>query len=609
MRLTIINWLRRISYILIMTHDLVMVAIAWLLANWLRVNLTVKYSFYIQYALHTLPIILIIQAILFFVFRFYRGVWRFTSLPDLMRVFKVVILGILISAMVLFYIDRLQVLPRTIFILYGMILFFLLAGPRILYRLIKNKEHVTKDFMRVLVIGAGNAGEGFVRDALRDRRGYRIMGFVDDDNAKLGREIQGIRVIGRSKNIPALVKDLEIGLIVIAIPSAHAETMRSIIEICETTGVSLRTLPSLVDITSGKVNITELREVSIEDLLGREPINLDWKEIESEISGKVILITGGGGSIGSELCKQIAVFHPDLLIILENSEFNLYEIEMELKKNYPHLHFKTGLTSVVDRAAVREILRKYTPDIIFHAAAYKHVPILEDHVRAAVMNNFLGTVILSEEAIAVQVSKFVLISTDKAVNPTNVMGMTKRAAEIFCQSVSKESNTKFITIRFGNVLGSCGSVVPLFKKQLLAGGPLTVTHPEITRYFMTIPEAVQLILQATAIGGGGNIFVLDMGEPIKIAYLAQQLIRLAGKTVGEDVKIVYTGLRPGEKLYEELFYENEKLIETKCEKINKAQSIEVDVDKVKRLIKDIIITCEQHEEAKLMMLLNELIHE
>jgi FlaA1/EpsC-like NDP-sugar epimerase len=406
-----------------------------------------------------------------------------------------------------------------------------------------------------------------------------------------------------------LVERLDVNLIVLALPSANPSQMRRLVELCEKTGVPFRTLPPIDSLMSGQVTLNQLREVSIDDLLGREPVALDWQAIETELRGKKVLVTGAGGSIGSELCRQIARLRPAHLILLDSGEFNLYSIEMELTKKFPRLPISRCLNDVVDRPAVEKVFAESRPEIVFHAAAYKHVPMLEDQVREAARNNVLGTRTMAEVADRFGCETFVMISTDKAVNPANVMGTSKRAAEIFCQNLNKRSQTRFVTVRFGNVLGSAGSVVPLFKQQIEAGGPVTVTHREITRYFMTIPEACQLILQASVMGDGGEIFVLDMGEPIKIAYLAEQMIRLSGKVPGEDIDIAYTGLRPGEKLYEELFHEKEALQSTHHEKILLARHREFDWQRLTEILDGMVIACHSYHEANIRGLLSELVPE
>ncbi len=443
-----------------------------------------------------------------------------------------------------------------------------LAASRLIVRYSKDRTIYDGAESRVLIVGAGKAGEMLVRDLLRSRDGsYKIVGFVDDKIKNQGREIHGVRVLGSCNEMIDFVERLGVDLIVLAVPSASTQKMRRLVELCEKTGIPFRTLPPLNRLMSGQVTLNQLREVSIDDLLGREPVSLDWKAIDQELRGKTVLVTGAGGSIGSELCRQIARLAPAHLILLDSSEFNLYSIEKELSDSYSELTVSRHLCSVVDKIGVERIFSEMHPEIVFHAAAYKHVPMLEDQIREAVTNNIQGTRTVAQLADRFGSEAFVMISTDKAVNPANVMGASKRAAEIFCQNLNQRSNTRFVTVRFGNVLGSAGSVVPLFSEQIKNGGPITVTHREITRYFMTIPEASQLILQASVMGDGGEIFVLDMGEPIKISYLAEQMIRLSGKVPGEDIDIVYTGLRPGEKLYEELFHEKEALQSTPHRKI------------------------------------------
>ncbi|NIP72275.1 MAG: polysaccharide biosynthesis protein, partial [Gammaproteobacteria bacterium] len=430
---------------------------------------------------------------------------------------------------------------------------------------------------RVLIAGAGSGGDMLVRDLLRTRTGqYQPVGFADDDRRKQGKEIHGFRVFGPIESIPDLVQAHAVDLVMIAIPSANSRDMRRIVQACEKAGVPFRTLPGTQDIASGRAAIQTLREVSIDDLLGREPVSLDWKAIETGLTGRTVMVTGGGGSIGSELCRQIARLDPARLVVFENSEFNLYQIQLELEERAPKVKVQPYLGDVTDRQAVEQAFAQLQPEVVFHAAAYKHVPMLEGMVRSAVRNNVIGTRIVADAAGRHRVATFVLISTDKAVNPTNVMGASKRMAELYCQNLDAHSDTRYITVRFGNVLGSAGSVVPLFREQIARGGPVTVTHPEVTRFFMTIPEACQLIMQAAVLGRGGEIFVLDMGEPIRISYLAEQMIRLAGKTPNEDVEILFSGLRPGEKLQEELFHEKESLFGTEHAKILRARYRRVD---------------------------------
>ena len=562
----LVNRLARRS--VIAAHDLLVIVVAWLGAYWLRFNLESIPPRYLSEALAILPFLVVIQGAAFWFFGLYRGVWRFASLPDLIRIAKAVLVGTFATALLVFFISRLHDVPRSVFPLHALLLAFLVGAPRLLYRWYKDHRLLLGSGERVLIVGAGSGGEMLVRDLLRTQSGrYTPVGFVDDDRRKQGTEIHGFRVFGHTRSIPDIVRDHAIDLIVIAIPSATSKAMRRIVHACEKAGVPFRTLPGTQDIASGRANVQTLREVSIDDLLGREPVSLDWKAIRAGLEGRTVMVTGGGGSIGAELCRQIARLNPSKLVIFESSEFNLYKIDQELRGAYPELDLVICLEDVTDELAVRQTFERDRPEVVFHAAAYKHVPMLEGMVRSATRNNVLGTKIVADTADRFGVSTFVLISTDKAVNPTNVMGTTKRVAEIYCQNLGRRSQTKFITVRFGNVLDSAGSVVPLFREQIARGGPVTVTHPEVTRFFMTIPEACQLIMQAGVMGRGGEIFVLDMGEPIKISYLAEQMIMLAGKVPGEEIEIVFTGLRAGEKLYEELFHEKEALAGTEHEKI------------------------------------------
>jgi FlaA1/EpsC-like NDP-sugar epimerase len=507
--------------------------------------------------------------------------------------------------------SSLQHLPRAVFPLYCIILVTLLCGGRLMFRLHWDKRDRGKketNIKKVLIIGAGLAGEGLVRD-LKRSNSYQPIGFVDDNISKTGLEVHGIRVLGTMRQIVEIVSRYSVDLIFIAIPSARSSTMRRIVTYCETSNVPFRTLPSISALAAGRVEVNALRPVNIEDLLGRDQVSLQWDKIEASIFGKRILITGGGGSIGSELCRQVLALKPVSLAIVENSEFNLYKIEQELRESFPGIPIELGLVSVTDEVAINHLFERFHPEIVFHAAAYKHVPMLQNQIRVAVFNNVVGTQTVAKASVAFGVDKFILISTDKAVNPTNIMGTTKRVAEIYCQNLNDKVETQFITVRFGNVLGSAGSVVPLFQKQLQAGGPLTVTHPDMQRYFMTIPEASQLILQAMVNGSGGEIFVLDMGEPIKISYLAEQMIRLAGKEPGKDILIEYTGLRPGEKLYEELFHESEQLAPTAHEKLFKAKFRELDWLELTQTMRMLNTACSEHQESELLILLQSLVPE
>lgn len=604
----LINRLR--SRAAVLAHDLALIPVAWFGAYWLRFNLDAIPEPILAQAVRLLPIVLVLQGAMFWYFGLYRGVWRFASLPDLVRIIKAVIVGVAATATVLFLITRLENIPRSVFVLDAIILMLLLGGPRFLYRWIKDQHLYTGAGKRTLIVGAGDAGEMLTRDLLRDRTyAWQPVAFVDDHPRKQGKDIHGIPVAGTCDEITSVVSDFQVELILIALPSANARAIRRIVEICESTGVPFRTLPPLKELMSGQVGIKELRDVKIDDLLGREVVALDWDAITSGIAGRSVLISGGGGSIGSELSRQVARLRPRRLILIDHGEFNLYAIDLELRRTLPDLDLVCVLGDIADEVLVDGVLREHRPEVIFHAAAYKHVPMLEDQVRAAVLNNVIGTRTLATLADRHACDAFVMISTDKAVNPSNTMGATKRVAEILCQSLNASSKTRFITVRFGNVLGSAGSVIPLFQKQIADGGPVTVTHPDITRYFMTIPEAAQLIMQAGVIGQGGEIFVLDMGEPVKISYLAEQLILLSGKKPGENIEIVYTGLRPGEKLYEELFHDAEKLVDTVHPKILLAQSRRVDDALLQPAIADIEAASRSNDLPALKQAMQRLVPE
>ncbi len=598
------------SRIFIFLHDLAMVPLAWFGAYWLRFNLDVIPPGFLYSSVALLPIVMLCQAGFFWYFGLYRGVWRYSSMPDLIRISKAVLVGIFVIAATLFLFNRLQGVPRAVLPIYVFLMLTLLCVPRFLYRFWMENVLHKRIGKRALIVGAGSAGEMLARDLLNDRGSdYVPFAFVDDDIKKRKRDVRGLRVIGAINQIPELIEPLQIEAIFIAIPSATDREMRRIIEICEQCNVGFQTLPSVKELLSGTVSKETLRDVSIEDILGRAPVRLDWQAIRDNFKDKCILVTGGGGSIGSELCKQLADITPKQLVIYDQCEFNLYKIDAQLQKLYPGIKHHAVLGDVTSQLAIRGVIQQYQPNVIFHAAAYKHVPLLENQVREAVFNNVIGTKILAEEAIASGVERFVLISTDKAVNPSNVMGATKRAAEILCQNLNQPQGTRFTTVRFGNVLDSAGSVVPLFREQIKAGGPITVTHPEITRYFMTIPEACQLIVQAETVGQGGEIFVLDMGEPIKIAYLAEQMIRLSGKQPIRDIAIEYIGLRPGEKLYEELFYEQEPLKTTAYNKLFLAQARKYDQSAWTIHIDELASACNSADSDECLTILKRLVPE
>jgi len=593
----------------VLLHDLIIVAAAWVAAYWLRFNMLGGIpDVFLEQAVHLLPIVLVVQGVSLLASGAHRGVWQFTSLPDLIRIVKGVIAGTLVIAIVVFLYTRLNYVPRSVFFFYGFIAIAVLCSSRIAYRLIKDRQFHPRVAGKAVVVGAGIAGEQVVRDMNRNpERTHEAIAFVDDDPAKVGKDVQGIRVAGGCGDLPHLCERWNIDLILIAVPSATDRQMQRIVSICESTGVTFRTLPTVNDVVSGFVGIKDARQVRIDDLLGRDPVSLDWRRIDAGLSGKRIMVTGAGGSIGSELCRQIARIRPGALILFERNEFNLYTIERELREQLRSVPVHVVLGDVCDRTAVTNTLERLAPGIVFHAAAYKHVPMLEGQAREVVRNNVIGTANVAQIAHEHECEAFVLISTDKAVNPASLMGASKRVAEIYCQALDKQSATRYITVRFGNVLGSAGSVVPLFEQQIKRGGPVTVTHKDMTRYFMTITEATQLIMESSAVGGGGEIFTLDMGKPIKVSFLAEEMIKLSGMTPGEDIKITYTGLRPGEKLHEELFYPNEAPRKTAHDKINLAEGPEIDWKVVSPIVERIARAVDQYDTIEIRSLVSHLV--
>lgn len=556
-------------------HDLFAIPLALVIAFLFRYNFESLPAWRVFFPI--IAISLPVQGVCFWLTGLYRGMWRFASMQDLGRILKSVLLGTLLVIMVLFLVNRMEGIPRSVIILYPVLLIGGLAGSRLSYRWFKDRRLIFRDYggQKVLVVGAGRGGEFLVRDLLRHSE-YEPVALVDDDLAKQGREIHGVRVQGSLTDIKALVEMLDVGLVLIAIPSAPQHIFQKISMACSEIGVECRTLPAISDLDDQDISVSQLRALTLEDLLGRDPVDLDRESISDYLREKSVLVTGAGGSIGSELCRQVAKENPSRLIVFDHGEFNIYSIDLELRDSFPELEIVTVLGDVKNPERVGWVFKKFRPQVIFHAAAYKHVPMIELNPAEGVVNNIIGSRIVADAADKYGADAFVFVSTDKAVNPANVMGTTKRIAEIYCQNLAKRSKTRFITTRFGNVLGSAGSVVPLFEKQIRDGGPVTVTHKEITRYFMTIPEAVSLILQAGAMGEGGEIFVLDMGEPVLIRDLAEQMISLSGLTPGKDIEIVYTGLRPGEKLFEEIFHERENLRGTKHPQLFLAGSREVD---------------------------------
>ena len=572
------NDLPRLS---VVVHDLFMVWLTWAGLNHFRQS-AVDHVVAAPLLSAEMLLILIVQGLIFWQVGLYRGVWRFASIPDLVNIVKASLFGLLAILPLLFFVfDRAGQVPRTVMLAYPVVLSALLGMPRLLYRAWKDhgNERTDKAALRVLILGAGQAGEALVRD-LRRVGAYQPVGFLDDAVKLRGSYVQGLPVLGKIEDVGQIAPETAARLLVIAMPSLDATAMRRVVAACERTGLPFRTVPRLNDLLEGRSLPGELKEVAIEDLLGRKPVTPDWKAIRGWLGGRSVLVTGAGGSIGAELCRQCARHGARQITLIEIDELALLTTQNELRRDFPQIECLPVLGDCGDPAVIRHALSLSQPEAVFHAAAYKQVPVLESQLREAVRNNVLATATVANEAQAAGVGTFVLISTDKAVDPVNVLGASKRLAEMVCQAMNSLEGTRFVTVRFGNVLDSAGSVVPLFRAQIRSGGPVTVTDPEVTRYFMTIPEACQLILQAVAIGSRQAVYTLDMGEPVSIRLLAEQMITLAGKQPGRDIAIVYTGLRPGEKLHETLFHADERYRPTAHPKILQAEARVVSPERI-----------------------------
>lgn len=600
----------KIKRIVVFLHDLLWVPLSIWLAYWFRFNLgPIPDAFHLG-ALQLLAVALPCHALTFWLMGCYRGIWRFASLSDVIRILKAIALGVVGSSALLFVYDRFAGVPRSAIVLYPMFLMVGVVSARVGYRLLQTHRLVLDAKQRepALIIGAGRAGNLLIRDLL-DHGPFVPVGILDDDPVKRGTELHGVRVLGGLEGLDSALKENDVSTVLVAMPSAPRSVMDKIVRQSAEAGVKCRTLPSLLELADGRVEVARLRPVTVEDLLGRDPVSLDETAINAYLSGKVVLITGGGGSIGSELCRQVLVHQPAKLIIVESSEFNLYRIERELQAVAGECQVVPRLADVRIADLMESLFKQEKPEVVFHAAAYKHVPMVEANVLEGVRNNILGTKLVADVAVEHGVSTFVLVSTDKTVNPTNVMGATKRVAEIYCQALNERCDTHFVTTRFGNVLGSAGSVVPLFEKQIQSGGPVTVTHADITRFFMTIPEAASLILQAGSMGKGGEIYVLDMGKPVKIDDLARNLIRLSGLQPDLDIRIEYVGLRPGEKMHEELFYAKEELCGTDHPKLLLANSHLNAWDKVSAGLGKLALAVQSSNEEAALGAISELVPE
>jgi FlaA1/EpsC-like NDP-sugar epimerase len=570
------TWRANTRSTVIQLHDLTMVSIAWCLAFVLRYsfeNLAAAKSA-VNEAIQWLPIVWTLYGVVFFALGLYRGLWRYTNLQDLKRIFIAVILtAVMLPALLTLF--QWSGVPRTVLVLAPCLTLGLMCATRLIYRMYKEGMLWGPSYAQVgqpaIVVGAGDACDQLLRE-LKRSSAWKAVAVLDDDPNKVGRLIQGVQVVGTTARLAELAEHYRVKTAILALPSVPHQVRARLAKACTDAGLSVLTIPSFEEVITGRALVSTVRQVEVEDLLGRDPVELDSDGLNKFLGKRVVLITGAGGSIGSELCMQIARFKPAILVFMDVSEFLMYQLVESFCKAFPEQRFVSVMGDVRSRQRISQIMAEYRPSVVFHAAAYKHVPLMEElNAWEAVRNNVYGTYVVGKAAIDAGVEKFVLVSTDKAVNPTNVMGATKRMAELVCQGLNNQGKTLFSMVRFGNVLGSNGSVIPKFEEQIRLGGPLTVTHPDIIRFFMSIPEAAQLVLQSGWMGHGGEIFVLDMGEPVKIVDLAKQMIKLHGKSE-QEIRIEFTGLRPGEKLYEELLADDEQTVRTHHPKVRIAKA-------------------------------------
>jgi FlaA1/EpsC-like NDP-sugar epimerase len=596
---------------MVVLHDLAMVVLAWqglvlLRYAWLDQPLP-AHGFLAETVLAAG-----LQLLVFWRMGLYRGLWRFASLPDLKNILVSSLLGGALIALLLFlFLDRAEGVPRLALLLYPPTLMLLLGGPRLLYRAWKDGQALRATGVqgeRLLVLGVGPTAESLVRDLQRSER-FHVVGLLDDDAGLQGAKIQGIPVLGRLDDLARIAEETAATRVAIALPGDQGETLGRIAAQCERLRLRFCRMPAPEELLDGQALHAGLKDVAIEDLLGRDPVQPDWPAIRATLLGRTVLVTGAGGSIGAELARQCAGLGVARLVLLERSELALYQLQLELRERFPAVEAVFQLGDCGDAVLLRRLFAQWRPDEVFHAAAYKQVPLLEAQPREAIRNNLLATDVLVREAVAAGVAAFVLISTDKAVNAVNMLGASKRLAELACQAAVHGSATRLVTVRFGNVLDSAGSVVPRFREQIRRGGPVTVTHPDVTRYFMTIPEACQLILQATTLREASGIFTLDMGRPVPIRLLAEQMIRLAGFTPYRDIDVRYTGLRPGEKLHEELFHADESYVQTVHPKIFQAEPRRVDLDVFLQHLAALRLAVQHDDEARIRDLIGEAIPE
>lgn len=595
--------------------DIIIINISTLFAFYLRFNFdipSIQMKFYTSMIIPMCIIIYLSNRS----FGLYSTLWKYASIDELVATVKSVtiftlasfIVGYLFLYKILGY--TLYRMPYSVLIISWTLNVLAIGGTRFILRIVDNTGNKFEacEIKNTLIIGAGDAGSMVIKELKKHKEVEEYpVAVIDDDISKVGKKINGVKIIGDRTKIREAINQYNIEEIIVAIPTIDNKNKKEIFDICKELNVKLKTIPGIYEIVEGKVNISKIRNVNIEDLLGRDIVDLNISTIKEYVDDKVILVTGGGGSIGSELCRQVAKFNPKKLIILDIYENNAYDLQMELNYKYSHLDKFVAISSVRDKAKLEEIFEKFKPDVVFHAAAHKHVPLMEDNPSEAIKNNVIGTLNVAECADKFKAKKFVMISTDKAVNPTNIMGASKRVCEMIIQAINKTSQTEFVAVRFGNVLGSNGSVIPLFKKQIANGGPVTVTHPDINRFFMTIPEAAQLVIQAGAIAKGGEIFVLDMGQPVKILDLAKDLIRLSGFEPDKDIKIKFTGLRPGEKLFEEILMDTKNLNTTIHNKIFVEKIEQFDFSSLKQKIKELENVSKGNNEEVIFNAMEELV--
>jgi FlaA1/EpsC-like NDP-sugar epimerase len=607
---------------LIVLAHLIVFAASLMLSFLVTSNMQFKVEWFARQYPVMLALFAVVKVVVFGLFKQYHGWWRYVGISDLIGIIRASLISTVIIVVLWYTALQMEVVRKSLPIvaevgqgifmadLFGTI--FLLAGLRMAIRLYHDEFQTVEGgrLKRFLIVGAGNTGESLLREIQRmPVAEYELIGFIDDNPAKQGLNIHDIPVLGTVEQLAAICKDNNIEEVAIAMPSATVPQRRRVVQVCQGTKVHFRTVPSMTDIASGRFRVSQIRDVDINDLLGREAIQLDTEAVEAFITGKTVLVTGAGGSIGSEMCRQICFYKPKLLLLIEQAENPLFYIERELRERFPDISMTAIICDITDKTRVEGIFEKFRPEVLIHAAAHKHVPLMELNPGEAIKNNVVGTRTVADAADKFGTENFVMISTDKAVNPTSIMGSSKRIAEMYVQDLNRTSKTHFVTVRFGNVLGSEGSVVPIFKKQIALGGPVTVTHPDMKRYFMTIPEASQLVLQAASMGRGGEIFLLDMGEPVKIVDLATELITLSGFRPGEDIEISFTGLRPGEKLFEELSIKGEDMQETRHPKIGIWQNKPMDRDRLREGIAQLIAIAGNAERSAIAAKIKELVPE